>query len=73
MPIREYECEACGYRFERIEYGTDYELPECPRCVEEWGCKGDMRKLPSASSFQLKGEGWTRPSTYTAPKRATDK
>ena len=68
MPIFEYECEACGYRFERIEFSSDYELPECPRCSEEWGCRGEMKKVPSASNFALKGEGWTRPSTYKETK-----
>jgi putative FmdB family regulatory protein len=53
MPIYEYECEACGERFERHQRMTDPPIEDCPACRER-----EVRKLISASSFQLKGSGW---------------
>lgn len=32
MPIYEYECEACGVRFERFQRITDKPLTVCPEC-----------------------------------------
>lgn len=53
MPIYEYECEACGHQFDEIQKVQDPALTECPECG-----KSTLRKLISAPSFQLKGEGW---------------
>jgi putative FmdB family regulatory protein len=62
-PIREWECPACGYRFERIEWSNEYELPECPRCREEWKVNQVMEKVISVpASPQFKGTGWTKPT-----------
>ena len=65
MPIYEYACETCGHRFEKLmRMGA-----EPPPCEE---CSSDVRKLVSAGSFALKGDGWyadgygLRPS---APKK----
>ena len=32
MPTYEYECRACGHRFERFQKMTDVPLDECPKC-----------------------------------------
>lgn len=32
MPIYEYECEACGVRFERLQRIADKPLSVCPEC-----------------------------------------
>ena len=52
MPLYEYECEACGHRFEQIRKFSDGPLSECPVC------KGSLRKLLSSPAIQFKGSGW---------------
>jgi putative FmdB family regulatory protein len=52
MPLYEYECDACGHRFEVIQKFSDPAIEKCPKC-------GSMvRKLQSAPAFQFKGTGW---------------
>jgi len=48
----EYECEACGHRFEQIRKFSDPSLTECPKCG------GLLRKLVSSPAIQFKGSGW---------------
>ncbi len=52
MPLYEYECEACGHRFETIRKFSDAPLETCPKCG------GAVHKLQSAPAFHLKGSGW---------------
>jgi putative FmdB family regulatory protein len=52
MPLYEYECEACGNRFERIQKFSDPPVGECPKCG------GVVRKLISSPAIQFKGSGW---------------
>src|SRR5262245_29221599 len=52
MPLYEYECEACGHRFEIIQKFSDPPLERCPKCG------GAVHKLQSAPAFQFKGSGW---------------
>jgi len=52
MPLYEYQCESCGRRTEALQRLDDAPLSECPEC------KGKLRKLLSAPSFQFKGSGW---------------
>src|SRR5215204_3680883 len=52
MPLYEYECEACGHRFEVIRKFSDAPLDRCPKCG------GPIHKLQSAPAFHLKGTGW---------------
>lgn len=52
MPIYEYECKSCENVFEVQQRMTDDPLKKCPEC------DGEVKKLISASSFQLKGGGW---------------
>ncbi|GMR08075.1 MAG: zinc ribbon domain-containing protein [Gammaproteobacteria bacterium] len=53
MPIYEYECEACGHRKEALQKISDEPLTDCPECGQD-----ELRKLVSAPSFRLKGNGW---------------
>jgi len=53
MPIYEYECDKCGYAFEREQRMSDPPVKTCPKCR---GRK--VTKLISRSSFVLKGGGW---------------
>ena len=52
MPLYEYECDACGHRFEVIQKFSDPPVETCP------ACGGKVRKLQSAPAFQFKGSGW---------------
>lgn len=52
MPLYEYECDACGHRFEIIQKFSDPPLERCPKCG------GAVHKLQSAPAFQFKGSGW---------------
>ena len=53
MPIYEYECKACGHRYEAIQKMSDAPLVDCPACN-----KPELKKLISAAGFRLKGAGW---------------
>jgi len=53
MPLYEYECDACGRRFEKIQRFSDPPLEQCDQCG-----KGPVRKLPSSPAIQFKGSGW---------------
>jgi putative FmdB family regulatory protein len=52
MPLYEYECGACGHRFESIQKFSDAPVERCPKCG------GAVHKLQSAPAFHLKGTGW---------------
>ncbi len=52
MPLYEYECDACGHRFEVIQKFSDAPIEKCPVCG------GSVHKLQSAPAFQFKGTGW---------------
>ena len=51
MPIYEYKCSECGV-FEVTQRITEDPLEECPTC------EGEVKKLISNPSFQLKRTGW---------------
>ncbi len=52
MPIYEYECSGCDRVIEVQQRISDSPLQVCP------DCGGNVKKLVSVSSFQLKGGGW---------------
>jgi len=53
MPLYEYQCEACGTRFEKIRKFSDPPIDVCPTCG-----KGPVKKLPSSPAIQFKGSGF---------------
>ena len=53
MPLYEYECKACGNRFERIQKFSDPLVRECPKCGKE-----AVEQMISAPAVQFKGSGW---------------
>jgi putative FmdB family regulatory protein len=53
MPLYEYECSACGNRFEQIQKFSDPPIEVCPKCG-----KREIRKLLSTPAIQFKGTGW---------------
>jgi putative FmdB family regulatory protein len=52
MPLYEYQCEACGHRFEKIQKFSDAPERICPTCG------GAVRKLMSSPAIQFKGSGF---------------
>ena len=53
MPIYEYRCESCGHELDALQKLNDGPLQDCPDCQEP-----SLRRLISAPSFRLKGDGW---------------
>ena len=53
MPLYEYECDACGHRFEQIQKFSDPPVEVCPNCGER-----KVQKLLSSPAIQFKGSGW---------------
>jgi putative FmdB family regulatory protein len=52
MPLYEYECDACGHRFEKIQKFSDPLETTCPKCG------GAVHKLMSSPAIQFKGSGF---------------
>lgn len=53
MPIYEYQCLACDFHLEEFQKISDDPLTMCPSCQQ-----AKLRKIISATHFQLKGTGW---------------
>lgn len=53
MPLYEYECAACGGRFELIRKFSDPPVETCAVCG-----KGPVERLLSSPAIQFKGSGW---------------
>jgi len=55
MPLYDYDCAACGRRFE-VVHGVHAEGPTvCPICG-----KGPIRKAIAAPAVHFKGSGWAK-------------
>ncbi len=55
MPLYDYDCSACGRRFE-VVHGVHVEGPTiCPICG-----KGPIRKAIAAPAVHFKGTGWAK-------------
>ncbi len=53
MPLYEYECDACGRRFEVILRNADTTVETCTHCG-----KGPVHRQLSSPAIQFKGTGW---------------
>jgi putative FmdB family regulatory protein len=53
VPLYEYECDACGRRFEIIEKFSDPPPEACTECG-----KGPVHRLLSSPAIQFKGTGF---------------
>ena len=53
MPLYEYQCDACGKRFEVIQKFSDAPPDTCRVCG-----KGPVQRLLSSPAIQFKGSGW---------------
>jgi putative FmdB family regulatory protein len=52
VPLYEYECQDCHFRFEKLQRLSDPPPPKCPECG------GKIAQLLSAPAVQFKGSGW---------------
>jgi putative FmdB family regulatory protein len=52
VPIYEYVCRACAYRFEVKQSIKDAPLTSCARCGDE------VSKIISSPAIMFKGSGW---------------
>ena len=53
MPLYEYECDACGRRFEVIVKSSNTTVETCTHCG-----KGPVHRQLSSPAIQFKGTGW---------------
>ena len=53
MPLYEYECSACGQRFEVIQKFSDPPPDACRLCG-----KGPVERQQASPAIQFKGSGW---------------
>ena len=54
MPTYEYECEACGIHFDRLQPFSAEPLKECPEC------EGPVHRVLSPPAIVYKGSGFYR-------------
>ena len=54
MPIYEFECHACGIRFDRLQKLSDADPDTCPEC----GAQKQIGRRLTAPAFRLAGSGW---------------
>lgn len=52
MPIYEYQCKACGVRFERVQRFSDDPVKICPECG------GEVYRLLQPVGIIFKGSGF---------------
>lgn len=73
MPLYEYQCQACGVRFERRQHVTDEPVRVCPECG------GEVHRLIQPVGVIFKGSGFyvtdnrgksstSKPSSTKKPK-----
>ncbi len=68
MPLYDYDCAACGQRFELI-HGVHAEPPTvCPLCGA-----GPIRKVIVAPAIHYKGSGWAKKERRATAKAGTAK
>ncbi len=52
MPMYDYQCDSCGYRFEARQQFHDEPLTECPKC------SGAVHRVIHSAGIIFKGSGW---------------
>lgn len=65
MPIYEYQCQSCHAKLETLQKMSDAPLTDCPSCHQP-----ELKKLISASAFQLTGTGWYASDFKSPPAEA---
>jgi putative FmdB family regulatory protein len=68
MPAYDYDCAACGRRFE-VTHGVHADGPTtCPLCG-----KGPVRKAITAAAIHYRGSGWAKKERRATTASATSK
>jgi putative FmdB family regulatory protein len=68
MPVYDYDCAACGGRFE-VVHGVHVDSPAtCPLCG-----KGPVRKAISAPAVHYKGSGWAKKERRASVRSGSSK
>jgi putative FmdB family regulatory protein len=62
MPLYDYDCSACGRRFEAIHGVHDDPPAACPLCGS-----GPVRKAIAAPAVHFKGSGWAKKERRPTP------
>lgn len=52
MPLYEYRCKKCGFRYEKIQKFNAEPEAACPKCG------GELERPLTAPALQFKGAGW---------------
>ncbi len=68
MPTYEYRCQSCQHEMEAFQSIKDAALKDCPACHEP-----KLERLISATSFQLRGDGWYKDLYSSSKKSKSDK
>jgi putative FmdB family regulatory protein len=73
MPTYDYECDACGHRFEEFQSMKEEPLRKCPQCK-----KNKLRRLiGTGAAILFKGSGFYqtdyRSDTYKSAAKADEK
>jgi putative FmdB family regulatory protein len=63
VPLYDYDCAACGRRFEVIHGVHDGPPEQCPLCGS-----GPVRKAIAAPAIHFKGSGWAKKERRAAVK-----
>jgi len=67
LPTYEYRCQLCAHEMEAFQSIKDAALIECPDCHQP-----KLERLISATTFQLKGDGWYK-DLYSSSKKKSEK
>lgn len=68
MPLYDYDCAACGRRFEVIHGLHESGPTTCPLCG-----KGPVRKAVTASAVHFKGSGWAKKERRSTARKSAEK
>jgi len=52
LPLYEYQCTQCGYRYEKIQKFNSEPEVACPKCG------GELQRPLTVPALQFKGAGW---------------
>jgi putative FmdB family regulatory protein len=52
VPLYEYSCNQCGYKFEKIQKFSDEPERVCPKC------QGELVRPMTAPALKFEGAGW---------------
>lgn len=68
MPLYEYACVNCGHACEFLQKIKDEPVVKCPQCGQD-----QLKRIVSATRFQLKGSGWYATDFKTGAPKTDDK